>query len=108
SPSTPLFRSDQIHLAGIVFFVRQWPITHLNSKATLPEARGQCEFYALGFSLHIGPTCIHAPKVIGGRRQVVLLRANPRELKAVASDFVIGLFVQAWRGHPWLQFQLVR
>ena len=85
--------ADQIHLTGIVLFGSQWPIAHFNSKATLPKALGQREFYSLGFSQHIGPTRIYAPQVIDGCRQVVLLRANPGKLKAVAADFVERLLV---------------
>jgi len=67
---------------------------HLNSKAELSETFGQRQLYPLGFSLHIGPASIYSSKVIDGRRQVVLLRANPRKLKAIVSDFVEGLLVQ--------------
>src|SRR5690606_17036103 len=98
----------QIHLAGIVLFGRQWSITHLNGKVSLPKTLGQCEFYALGFSLHVGPTGIYSPKVIDCCRQVVLLRSNPRKLKAIASDFVEGLLIQPRSWYPRLQFQLLR
>ncbi|MDT4847464.1 hypothetical protein FQZ97_815210 [compost metagenome] len=99
--------ADQIHLAGIILFGHSRPIPHLNGKASLPKTLGKCELYALGFSLHVGPTGVYPPKVIDSRRQVVLLRANPRELKAIASDFVKGLLVQARRRHTGLLLQLL-
>jgi hypothetical protein len=99
--------ADQIHLAGIVLFGRQWPIAHFNSKAALPKALGQRHFYSLGFCLHVGPASVDPPKVIDGRRQVVLLRANPGKLKAVAADFVEKLLVQARRRRARLLLQLL-
>ncbi|MDT4848953.1 hypothetical protein FQZ97_830600 [compost metagenome] len=100
--------ADQIHLAGVILFCHRRPISHLNSKTPLPKALGQCQLHTLGFCLNIGSAGIHSPQVIDGCRQVVLLRTNPRKLKAVSTDLVEGLLIQPRRWHPWLQFQLLR